>query len=45
MRKCTRLGLAAMATISAPTALAVRLAERGGLQLWGMCRAPRGVRY
>ena len=45
VRKCARLGVTAMATISAPTALAVQLAEQSGMQLWGMCRAPRGVRY
>jgi len=34
-----------MATISAPTAMGVRMAELSGLRLWGLCRAPRGVLY
>jgi FdhD protein len=41
VRKCARLGLAALATISAPTAMGVRMAELSGVRLWGMCRAPR----
>ena len=45
VRKCARLGVAAMATISAPTAMGVRMAELCGLTLWGLCRAPRGVLY
>lgn len=45
VRKCARLGIAAMATISAPTAMGVRMAELNGLRLWGLCRAPRGVLY
>ena len=45
VRKCARLGLSAMATISAPTAMGVRMAELTGLRLWGLCRAPRAVLY
>jgi len=45
VRKCARVGVAAMATISAPTAMGVRMAELSGLRLWGLCRAPRGVLY
>ena len=45
VRKCARVGIAAMATISAPTAMGVRMAELCGLTLWGLCRAPRGVLY
>ncbi len=45
VRKCARLGVAAMATISAPTAMGVRMAELSGLRLWGLCRAPRAVLY
>ncbi len=45
VRKCARLGIAALATISAPTALGVRVAELAGVRLWGLCRAPRGVLY
>lgn len=45
VQKCARMELGALATISAPTALAVQLAERTGLQLWGLCRGPRAVRY
>lgn len=43
VRKCARVGIAALATISAPTATGVLLAQRAGLRLWGLCRAPRGV--
>ena len=45
VRKCTRLGIGALATISAPTALAVRIAREGGLALWGLARRDRAVRY
>ena len=45
VRKCARLGIAAMATISAPTSMGVRMAELCGLRFWGLCRAPRGVLY
>lgn len=45
VRKCARLGVAALATISAPTAMGVRMAELTGLRFWGLCRAPRAVRY
>ncbi|MDM0014608.1 formate dehydrogenase accessory sulfurtransferase FdhD [Variovorax sp. J22P168] len=45
VRKCARLGIAAMATISAPTAMGVRVALLDGVRLWGLCRAPRGVLY
>lgn len=43
--KCARVGLAALATVSAPTALGVRAAQAAGLCLWGLCRPPRAVRY
>ena len=45
VRKCARVGLAAMATISAPTAMAVQMAQLSGVRLWGLCRAPRAVLY
>jgi len=45
VRKCARLNVAALATISAPTDLAIHIAEEAGLQLWGLCRDPRAVRY
>ena len=45
VRKCARLGIGAMATISAPTAMGVQVARSAGLRLWGLCRAPRGVLY
>ena len=45
VRKCARVGIAAMATISAPTSMAVKMAELGGIRLWGLCRAPRAVLY
>lgn len=45
VRKCARVGIAALATISAPTAMGVRVAELAGLRLWGLCRPPRAVLY
>ncbi|MGJ7489301.1 formate dehydrogenase accessory sulfurtransferase FdhD [Variovorax sp. ZT4R33] len=45
VRKCTRVGIAVLATISAPTAMGVHVAELAGLRLWGLCRAPRAVLY
>jgi FdhD protein len=45
VRKCARLGVSALATISAPTAMGVRMAELSGVRLWGLCRAPRAVLY
>jgi len=45
VRKCARLGVPLLATISAPTSLAIRVAEAAGLQLWGLARAPRALRY
>lgn len=45
VRKCARLGIAALCTVSAPTAMGVRMAQLAGLRLWGLCRAPRAVLY
>jgi FdhD protein len=45
IRKCVRLGVVAMAAISAPTDFAVDIASRSGLQLWGLVRGQRAVRY
>ena len=45
VHKCARLNVAVLATISAPTTLAIRIADTAGLQLWGLCRDPRAVRY
>ena len=43
VRKCARLGIAAMATVSAPTSMGVRMAELTGMRLWGSCRAAQGI--
>ncbi len=45
VRKCARVGVAALATVSAPTAMGVHLAELAGLRLWGGCRPPRAILY
>jgi len=45
VRKCTRLGVPVLATISAPTTLAVDMARQAGLQLYGFCRGEQAVRY
>lgn len=43
--KCARVGLQALATVSAPTALGVQAAQAAGVRLWGLCRPPRAVLY
>ena len=45
VRKCARVGISALATISAPTATGVQLAELAGVRLWGLCRSPRAILY
>ena len=45
VRKCARLGIPVLATISAPTSLALQLAQEAGMQLWGFCRPPSAVKY
>lgn len=45
VRKCAKLGIGALATISAPTAMGVRMAELTGLRFWGLCRPPGAVLY
>lgn len=45
VRKCAKLGIAALATISAPTAMGVRMAELTGLRFWGLCRPPKATLY
>jgi FdhD protein len=45
VRKCAKLGVGALATISAPTAMGVRMAELTGLRFWGLCRPPQAVLY
>jgi FdhD protein len=45
VRKCARLQIPALATISAPTALAIQVAQAAGLTLWGLCRGDQAVRY
>jgi FdhD protein len=43
--KCARLGVPTLATISAPTSLAVDLARQAGMGLFGFCRGERAVSY
>lgn len=45
VRKCARLGVGALAAISAPTSLAVDVAHQVGLQLYGFCRGEQVVHY
>lgn len=45
VRKCARLGVPLLATISAPTSLAIDIARRAGMQLFGFCRGEQAVRY
>lgn len=43
--KCARLGLRTLATISAPTSMAIELAQDTGVQLYGFCRGHSAVLY
>jgi len=43
--KCARLKVPLLATISAPTSLAIGIAQNAGLALYGFCRGERSVRY
>jgi len=45
VRKCARMGVPVLATISAPTTLAVDIARQAGMQLYGFCRGDKAVRY
>jgi FdhD protein len=45
VRKCVRAGVPLLATVSAPTALAIQTAQTHHLQLWGMARGQRVIRY
>ncbi|MEF7612822.1 formate dehydrogenase accessory sulfurtransferase FdhD [Aquincola sp. MAHUQ-54] len=45
VRKCARVGIATLATVSAPSSLAVRIASEAGITLYGFCRGERAVRY
>ena len=45
VRKCAKLGIGALATISAPTAMGVQMAELTGLRFWGLCRPPQATLY
>lgn len=45
VKKCVQLNISLLATISAPTSLAVELAKRSGLKLVSFCRQSRYVVY
>ena len=45
VRKCARLGLPVLATISAPTTLAIQVANKAGMRLFGLCRGERAISY
>jgi FdhD protein len=45
VRKCARAGAPLLATVSAPTTLAIETAKNAKLQLWGFARATRVLRY
>ena len=45
VRKCARLGVPALATVSAPTSLAIDIARQAGLVLYGFVRPGQAVRY
>ena len=43
--KCARLQVPLLATISAPTSMAIAIAKNSGLALYGWCRGERMVRF
>ena len=43
--KCVRAGVGTLGAISAPTSLAISLAQRSGLRLFGFCRGEAAVAY
>jgi FdhD protein len=43
--KCARTGIGTLAAISAPTSMAIELALRCGVQLYGFCRGQTAVNY
>lgn len=45
VRKCARLGLPVLATISAPTTLAIQVARQANMRLFGLCRGERAIVY
>ena len=45
VRKCARLHIPVLATVSAPTTLAIQIAQHAHLQLYGLCRGNRAVHY
>ncbi len=45
VRKCARVGIGTLATVSAPSALAVRIARDAGLALYGFVRGERATCY
>lgn len=45
VRKCARVGIGTLATVSAPSTLAVAIARQAGLMLYGFSRGQQAVRY
>lgn len=45
VRKCARVGIGTLATVSAPSTLAVAIAQQAGLVLYGFSRGDSAVRY
>lgn len=45
VRKCARMGIGTLATVSAPSTLAVAIAQQAGLVLYGFSRGQQAVRY
>lgn len=45
IRKCAFLNVPVLATISAPTSLAINMAQAAGIRLFGLCRKGQVVQY
>jgi FdhD protein len=45
VRKCAQVGIPMLAAVSAPSSMAIDVARRANVALWGFCRGGRAVRY
>jgi FdhD protein len=45
VRKCAQVGIPMLAAVSAPSSMAIDVARRANVALWGFCRGSGAVRY